>query len=266
MSNIIRVEKNKNYVVMNRTALNDINLSWKAKGIIAYMLSMPDDWVFYVDELVKHATDGRDSFRSGFNELKTRGYVQRRAIKDSKTGKITSWETIVREVPLTDFPQMDKPLMEKPQMDKPLMENPTLLNTDINQVLKEPNTDINQVLTTTTDQLSSSSEIFKFYQSEFGPLSNFIAEEIGYMIEDTNEELVLEALKLSVRANKRTIKYAAAITRNWRNENIQSLDDLRAAEKMKGRGRDDKNDGRSVRSAEEEDYYSRLANFSSDDL
>lgn len=120
--------------------------------------------------------------------------------------------------------------------------------------------------TTTTEQSSSSSEIFKFYESEFGPLSNFIAEEIGYMIEDTNEELVLEALKLSVRANKRTIKYASAITRNWRNENIQSLDDLRAAEKMKGRGRDDKNDGRSVRSAEEEDYYSRLSNFSSDDL
>lgn len=121
---------------------------------------------------------------------------------------------------------------------------------------------------TTTDKkpLSSSSEIFNFYESEFGPLSNFIAEEIGYMIEDTNEELVLEALKLSVRANKRTIKYAAAITRNWRNENIQSLADLRAAEKMKGRGRDDKNDGRSIRSAEEEDYYSRLANFSSDDL
>ncbi len=121
---------------------------------------------------------------------------------------------------------------------------------------------------TTTDKKhsSSSSEIFNFYESEFGPLSNFIAEEIGYMIEETNEELTLEALKLSVRANKRTIKYAAAITRNWRNENIQSLDDLRAAEKMKGRGRDDKNDGRSVRSTEEEDYYSRLANFSSDDL
>lgn len=88
---------------------------------------------------------------------------------------------------------------------------------------------------------SSSSEIFNFYESEFGPLSNFIAEEIGYMIEDTNEELVLEALKLSVRANKRTIKYAAAITRNWRNENIKSIDDLIAAQKAKGRGRDGKN-------------------------
>lgn len=130
----------------------------------------------------------------------------------------------------------------------------------------ENTSEITTKTTTNEKPLSSSSEIFKFYESEFGPLSNFIAEELGYMIEETNEELTLEALKLSVRANKRTIKYASAITRNWRNENIKSIDDLRAAEKMKGRGRDDKNDGRSVRSAEEEDYYSRLANFSSDDL
>lgn len=102
------------------------------------------------------------------------------------------------------------------------------------------NKDIKNNNMTTTGQ-SSSSEIFKFYESEFGPLSNFISEEIGYMIEETNEELVLEALKLSVRANKRTIKYAAAITRNWHNENIKSLDDLRAAQKMKGRGRSGKN-------------------------
>lgn len=105
----------------------------------------------------------------------------------------------------------------------------------------ENTSEITTKTTTNEKPLSSSSEIFKFYESEFGPLSNFIAEELGYMIEDTNEELTLEALKLSVRANKRTIKYASAITRNWRNENIQSLDDLRAAEKMKGRGRDGKN-------------------------
>lgn len=146
------------------------------------------------------------------------------------------------------------------------VQNDTTISNSIKNNNLINNKDIKNNNMTTTDQLSSSSEIFNFYESEFGPLSNFIAEEIGYMIEETNEELTLEALKLSVRANKRTIKYAAAITRNWRNENIQSLDDLRAAEKMKGRGRDDKNNGRSIRSAEEEDYYSRLANFSSDDL
>ncbi|MFJ7886839.1 hypothetical protein ACIQYL_01975 [Lysinibacillus xylanilyticus] len=73
---IFRVAKNSNYVVMNRTALNDNRLSWKAKGIMAYMLSMPDDWVFYMDELMTHSTDGKASFRAGFNELKECGYIE----------------------------------------------------------------------------------------------------------------------------------------------------------------------------------------------
>lgn len=270
LSNIIRVEKNKNYVTMNRTVLNDERLSWKAKGIMAYMLSMPDDWKFYMNELVKHATDGERALRAGFKELQELGYVVRRPIREGQ--RIKEWETVVYEVPNEDsllcaFVQVQSEDVQKLQVQSEDVQNSTLLSTDNNQVLNKPNTDNNQVLTTTNEKpSSSSSEIFNFYESEFGPLSNFIAEEIGYMIEDTNEELVLEALKLSVRANKRTIKYAAAITRNWRNENIKSIEDLRAAQKAKGRGRDDKNDGRSVRSVEEEDYYSRLANFSSDDL
>lgn len=89
--------------------------------------------------------------------------------------------------------------------------------------------------TTTENQSSLSSEIFKFYESEFGPLTPFVSEEIEYMIKDCNEELALEALKKSVLANKRSIKYASAITRNWKNENIKTLADLQANENMKGR-------------------------------
>lgn len=85
------------------------------------------------------------------------------------------------------------------------------------------------------NQSSLSSEIFKFYESEFGPLTPFVSEEIEYMIKDCNEELALEALKKSVLANKRSIKYASAITRNWKNENIKTLADLQANENMKGR-------------------------------
>lgn len=124
MSNIIRVKKNTNFVVMDKTALNDKRLSWKAKGIMAFMLSKPDDWVFYLDELSTNATDGKSSFRSGFNELKKHGYVQRIQRRD-ENGKF-DWETIVNEVPLTDFPQVDNPHAEKPQVD-----NRTLLNNDL---------------------------------------------------------------------------------------------------------------------------------------
>ena len=58
MSNIIRVKKNKNYTSINNTALRDTRLSWKAKGLFAYMLTNIDDWQFHLDELKNHAIDG----------------------------------------------------------------------------------------------------------------------------------------------------------------------------------------------------------------
>lgn len=40
---IIRVKKDSNYSVINNTGLKDERLSWKAKGILAYALTLPDD-------------------------------------------------------------------------------------------------------------------------------------------------------------------------------------------------------------------------------
>ncbi len=43
---IVRVNKRSNpYVVIDKTALNDDRLSWKAKGVLCYLLSLPDDWI-----------------------------------------------------------------------------------------------------------------------------------------------------------------------------------------------------------------------------
>lgn len=124
MSNIVRIKKNSNFVVMDKTPLNDKRLSWKAKGIMAYMLSKPDDWTFYLDEIATHSTDGMSSFRSGFNELKKLGYIQRVQSRD-ETGKF-NWETIVYEQPVTENPQVDIP-----QVEKPHMENRNLLNNEL---------------------------------------------------------------------------------------------------------------------------------------
>lgn len=95
---IMRVEKNKNFVVMDKTFLQDAQLSWKAKGIMAYMLSLPDDWRFYLTELQEHSTDGEKAFRSGFKELTDAGYVKRFPVRKGR--RIERWETVVYENPL----------------------------------------------------------------------------------------------------------------------------------------------------------------------
>ncbi|HDR7640773.1 conserved phage C-terminal domain-containing protein [Bacillus wiedmannii] len=123
-----RVSKDKNYTTINNTGLRDERLTWKAKGILAYILSLPDDWVFYMEEVATHSKDKLDSLKSGIKELKEHGYVKRYPVKNEK-GKIARWEMIIYEVPQGEYPLVENPQMEKPLVDKPLVENPPLLST-----------------------------------------------------------------------------------------------------------------------------------------
>ncbi|WP_212930109.1 DNA-binding protein [Shouchella clausii] len=128
---IYRVSKSNNYVVMDKTALHDERLSWKAKGLHAYMLSMPDDWRFYREELSNHAKDGVDAVKSALKELSDKGYLKR-VRRNDENGKLY-WETVVYEVPQ---PEVEKPPVVKPSVDSPLVgkppvENPLLLNNEL---------------------------------------------------------------------------------------------------------------------------------------
>ena len=93
----VRVEKNRNYTTIHNEFLKRKDLSWKAKGIMTYLLSLPDDWVVNLDEIKRNATDGESSFRSGWKELVSTGYVSRQPVRDEKTKKIVYWETVIKE-------------------------------------------------------------------------------------------------------------------------------------------------------------------------
>lgn len=96
----IRTEKNRNnpYVMINKTALDDDNLSWKAKGIWCYLMSKPDGWKCQVEDLKKHSKDGTDSVKAGLRELREYGYMIKRPIKNDKN-IIIEWEEILFEIP-----------------------------------------------------------------------------------------------------------------------------------------------------------------------
>src|SRR5699024_6164264 len=67
--------------------------------IMTYLLSLPDDWVVNLDEIKRNATDGESSFRSGWKELVSAGYVSKQQGKDEKTKKINRRETMIKEMP-----------------------------------------------------------------------------------------------------------------------------------------------------------------------
>lgn len=92
-----RIQKRENpFVQIDKTMIYDNQLSFKAKGILSYLLSRPDDWKVYEVEIVKHAKDGRDSVRSGIKELVDCGYIERKKIRGEK-GKFEGYEYLVYE-------------------------------------------------------------------------------------------------------------------------------------------------------------------------
>jgi hypothetical protein len=95
---VLRVNKKKdNYSVIDNTSLRDKKLSWKAKGMIAYLLSLPDDWQIFVSELTTHSKDGRDGTTAAIKELMDNGYIVRTDGKDEKGRFCYNYE--VFEVP-----------------------------------------------------------------------------------------------------------------------------------------------------------------------
>lgn len=57
--------------------LNDQKLSWKAKGIYAYLFSKPETWDFSTHRIKDDSTDGRESLLTGIKELEDAGYLKR---------------------------------------------------------------------------------------------------------------------------------------------------------------------------------------------
>lgn len=156
---IFRVEHKKNYTVINNFICTDNRLSWKAKGIWLYAFSRPDDWEFHIDDLLKQSCDGRDSLRSGLNELEKFGYLVR--IQKRENGQFSNAEWIFLEMPselkkclpLTENPSTvnqptGNPITATPG-DSHSVEKTPILSTDILSTEKE---------TTTTPTPSSSDQ------------------------------------------------------------------------------------------------------------
>lgn len=75
MSEVIRVERTKNFTVMSNHHFKNKELSLKAKGLLSLMLSLPDDWNYSMKGLATLSKDGIDSVRTAMKELENQGYV-----------------------------------------------------------------------------------------------------------------------------------------------------------------------------------------------
>ena len=131
---IYRIRKrDPGYTQVCNDIINETGLSWKAKGILIYLLSKPDGWTVRENNIVKHSVDGLKATKAGIKELINRGYMSRRKIRDYQ-GKYRGWETIVCEVPFTEMPFSDVGFSDVhlPDVRKSHLTNTDKSNTDDN--------------------------------------------------------------------------------------------------------------------------------------
>lgn len=119
---VFRINKSKNYTVMSNYHLKDKKLSLKAKGLLSMMLSLPDEWDYSINGLMKISKEGKTAIKSTLQELKTNKYLTITKSKDNQ-GKFEYIYDIF-EKPDTGFLYLDKP-----SMDNLAVENQPQLNT-----------------------------------------------------------------------------------------------------------------------------------------
>ncbi len=106
--------------------LNDPNLTFKAKGLYAYMISKPDNWNFTIQSIASQVKDGKASIQAGIKELKESGWIK---YYKYKNGSGVYW---IRNdvVGFKPKPENRTKANESHIPKKPYTENPDLENRD----------------------------------------------------------------------------------------------------------------------------------------
>ncbi|MBX9702645.1 MAG: hypothetical protein K2X39_00695, partial [Silvanigrellaceae bacterium] len=142
---VLRInKKEKNFLILDKTCLNDAELSWGAKGLHSYLMGLPQDWQVKVKDLTSRATNGRDSVKGLLSELKDAGYISQEWIRDEITKQYKSLEYIVHELPQKNHPS--EPLEpEKRETDYQSPVNPVTEKAPLISINRTNNTN-NKVL------------------------------------------------------------------------------------------------------------------------
>ena len=264
---IIRTVKNAEnpFVMIDRRIFENDGLSLKAKGLLGYLLSRPDNWTICMADLVKRTKDGKASVRSAIEELENCGYVTKVQLRDGNL--FNGYEYTVHELPLNPVNSTVDRKMEnhisvnqKKENQKSDTNNNDLNNKEYNESEKAPaqNSEIDLSLA----EKPTAIETFEFlkqslvFGSEFGVISerepnlaeiNALVTEVDCFWSNkhlTKKQLLGKILgsvnRLSVtdRLEKYTVTQNNAtdvpVVENWDSRQGEQISDFVAPLPMKG--------------------------------
>lgn len=186
MSKITRQKRKNNFTVVNNDILQNSKLSWAAKGMLVYLLHLPDGWQINVADLWNRSKNGRDATAAIIKELIQAGYVTRTKVKGEKN-LFKGYDYTVSDEPTVNGFSVDgksvfgdsvngNPEASKDYQKEELSEERT------NGSIEEPQNE-NEILTTVHDQVDETAvKVVEVISSK--------PKKTKYIYPPTKEELI----------------------------------------------------------------------------
>lgn len=90
MSNMnkIKIQKQKDFTVVDNWILKDKKISLKARGLYVTVMGLSDDWDLSLSGLEVILKEGKDAIRTAMRELMRHKYVIRESYREPETGRL----------------------------------------------------------------------------------------------------------------------------------------------------------------------------------
>jgi DnaD/phage-associated family protein len=164
--------------------------------------------------------------------------------------------------PLKDYEKTTKELLKDYQeTTKELQENPNNKDNKNNNDNKD-NKDNKNSICMYGENLKN---IVKLLEENIGVIPPILIDEISGYSETFKVEMLGEAIKIASNKKRRTVNYVLGILRNWKDNNILTLDDLEALRKEKQQNKQENNKSNSKKT-KFHNFEQRTSNMSAEDL
>ena len=206
---IFRVEKNADnpFVMIDRRPIENPSLSWRAKGILTYLISRPDNWIVRLGDLVKRSPDGVYAVRAALKELTKAGHLSRK--EERENGKFKQYVLLVHEVSISSTPT------NLPHAMEPLTVLPHAVNLTLNDTDSINENELNDI------EEVGRNPLFDFYENAFGALTTQIADWLEKAEKTYSFEWVVDAIQLAAKNGAKSHNYCASVLERWKREGRQ---------------------------------------------
>ncbi len=145
------------FTQISNEIINNENLSYGAKGLYMYLVSKPDGWNYYIDDMVKKSNNSRYKVQRYIKELEQFGYLERKPSNGEK-GKLKGWDYFIYAEPNRQH------------------EIPTTANTDDG---KNRRTDIQTQSNTNNTNTKNDNNTNNIYIVEIEKIVNYLNDKSG---------------------------------------------------------------------------------------